>query len=85
MKRSGAFGALLTAALLAASTIWVGTAAAANPVPGDPTITLSINDSTAGGSYDQVFEVAYSGTTTTAPRSTSTCPRAASATRASMG
>jgi Immune inhibitor A-like, MAM domain len=63
MKRSGALGALITAALLAASTIWVGTAAAANPVPGDPTITLSINDSTAGGSYDQVFERAYAGVT----------------------
>jgi len=63
MKRSGAFGALLTAVLLAASTIWVGTVAAADPAPGDPTITLSINDSTAGGSYDQVFEKAYAGVT----------------------
>jgi len=32
-------------------------------VPGAPTITVPINDSTAGGTYDQVFERAYGGTT----------------------
>ena len=31
--------------------------------PGDPIITLPINDSEAGGTYDQDFTQAYSGTT----------------------
>lgn len=65
MKLNRAPGALLTAALLAASTIWVGTVAAATPAPGDPIITVSINDSAAGGSYDQAFERAYAGVTDT--------------------
>ena len=34
MKRSGTIGALVSAALLAAGSIWVGTAAAADPSPG---------------------------------------------------
>ncbi|MDH4143235.1 MAG: immune inhibitor A, partial [Chloroflexota bacterium] len=38
---------------------------AATPAPGDPTITLSLNDSAAGGSYEQEFEIAYSGLTGT--------------------
>lgn len=63
MKRSGAFSALTAAALLAASSIWVSTAVAAGPAPGDPIITISLNDSAAGGSYDQAFERAYAGVT----------------------
>jgi Immune inhibitor A-like, MAM domain len=63
MKRVGANGALITAALLAASSIWVTAVVAAGPAPGDTVMTLSINDSTAGGSYDQDFQKAYSNTT----------------------
>lgn len=55
------------AASLAASVI--GTAAPAvmgsSGSPGDATITITINDSHAGGSYDQIFDLAYSNTTTT--------------------
>jgi immune inhibitor InhA-like protein len=32
-------------------------------VPGEPTLTLPINDSEAGGTYDQEFERVYAGTT----------------------
>jgi Immune inhibitor A peptidase M6 len=63
MKRLGAFGAFVTAALLAASSIWVSTAVAAGPALGDPIITISLNDSYAGGSYLQDFEKAYAGVT----------------------
>jgi len=64
MKRSGAFGALVTATLLVASSIWVSTALAANPTPGDAIMSISLNDSTAGGSYLQTFERAYAGVST---------------------
>ena len=37
--------------------------AAASGVPGDPTITLPINDSEAGGTYDEQFTRVYAGTT----------------------
>ena len=57
------------AAALAASTIATTAAApaamASSGSPGDPTITITINDSHAGGSYDQVFERVYANTTTT--------------------
>jgi hypothetical protein len=39
-------------------------AAATTGDPGDPTITVDINDSTAGGTYEQEFERVYAGTTT---------------------
>ena len=32
--------------------------------PGDPTLTVPINDSTAGGTYDQEFQRAFAGTST---------------------
>jgi hypothetical protein len=55
------------AAALGASVI--GTAApaamASSGSPGDATIEITINDSHAGGSYDQTFDLAYSNTTTT--------------------
>lgn len=47
-------------ALLAMSP--VASAAPLN-VPGEPTLTLPINDSEAGGTYDQEFERAYAGAT----------------------
>jgi hypothetical protein len=56
------------AAALAASAIGTTAAPAAmasSGSPGDPTITITINDSHAGGSYDQVFERAYANETTT--------------------
>ena len=40
-------------------------ALASSGSPGDPEIVITINDSHAGGSYDQVFELAYSNTTPT--------------------
>lgn len=58
---------VMMAAALGVSAI--GTAApaalASSGSPGDPTITITINDSHAGGSYDQVFEKVYDNTTTT--------------------
>ena len=55
------------AAALAASAIGTTAAPAAmasSGSPGDPTITITINDSHAGGSYDQVFTRAYANETT---------------------
>ena len=40
-----------------------GTAVASSGSPGDAQITITIIDSHAGGSYDQVFEKAYANTT----------------------
>ncbi|MFE5293175.1 hypothetical protein ACFQ8T_13450 [Isoptericola sp. NPDC056618] len=56
---SGAGALLLTAAASLPAV------AAADPenLPGDDVITLPINDSAAGGTYDQDFDRAYSGTT----------------------
>ena len=58
---------LLMAAALATSVIGTGAPAAmaSSGTPGDPTIVITINDSHAGGSYDQTFDLAYSNTTTT--------------------
>jgi hypothetical protein len=41
-----------------------GTAMASSGSPGDDTIVITITDSHAGGSYDQVFEKVYANTTT---------------------
>ena len=41
----------------------VGPVPLAAAAPGDPTMTLPINDSTAGGTYDQDFTRVYSGAT----------------------
>ena len=41
-----------------------GTALASSGSPGDATITITINDEHAGGSYDQTFEKVYDNTTT---------------------
>ena len=41
-----------------------GTALASSGSPGDDEIVITITDSHAGGSYDQVFEKAYANTTT---------------------
>jgi hypothetical protein len=51
------------AAVLAVVGLGSPAMAAASGSPGDPTITVPINDSTAGGTYDQDFEQAYAGTT----------------------
>ena len=55
---------VLLAAALVVSTLGIAAPAAmaSSGSPGDPTITITINDSHAGGSYDQVFELAYSNT-----------------------
>ena len=58
---------ILMAGALAAASIGTTVAPVAAETmgdPGDPTITVDINDSTAGGTYEQVFERAYVGTTT---------------------
>ena len=52
---------MLVAAALAAMLLGAGNAGAATP--GDPTIPVPINDSTAGASYTQTFIRVYSGTT----------------------
>ena len=41
------------------------TGIASSGSPGDQTIVITINDSHAGGSYDQAFELAYDNTTQT--------------------
>jgi len=41
-----------------------GTTLASSGSPGDDTIVITINDSHAGGSYDQTFEKVYANTTT---------------------
>ena len=58
---------VLMAAALGASTIATAAPAvmASSGSPGDATITITINDSHAGGSYDQVFERVYANTTDT--------------------
>jgi immune inhibitor InhA-like protein len=58
---------ILMAGALAAGSIGTAVApvaAATTGDPGDPTITVDINDSTAGGTYEQEFERVYAGTTT---------------------
>jgi hypothetical protein len=56
---------LATVALVAALFGAAAPAAlASSGSPGDDTIVVTINDSEAGGSYDQVFVKAYAGTTT---------------------
>jgi len=52
--------AVLLAALVAATALGAADALAA---PGDPTITVPINDSTAGVTYQQTFVRVFSGTT----------------------
>jgi hypothetical protein len=52
--------ALLVAVVVAALALGAGNAFAA---PGDPMITVPINDSTAGVTYQQTFDLAFSGTT----------------------
>ena len=53
------------AAVLGASAIGITAPAviASSGSPGDETIVITINDSFAGGSYDQVFELAYENET----------------------
>jgi hypothetical protein len=56
---------LTTAALIGALVGSTAPAAlASSGSPGDATIDITINDSEAGGSYDQTFEKVYAGTTT---------------------
>jgi hypothetical protein len=57
---------VLMAAALVVSTLGIAAPAiASSGSPGDETIVITINDSHAGGSYDQVFELAYDGATPT--------------------
>lgn len=56
-----ASGAAAIALTLAGAAL--GPVSSAAAAPGDPTITLPINDSAAGGTYDQDFTRVYSGTT----------------------
>jgi hypothetical protein len=56
---------LMVAALVVSTLGIAAPAIASSGSPGDPTITITINDSHAGGSYDQVFELAYDNTTPT--------------------
>lgn len=58
------FSAALSAGLALALLTLAPTASAAPlNVPGEPTLTLPINDSEAGGTYDQEFVRAYAGAT----------------------
>ena len=54
---------LMSLVLIAGTLAYASPALADAPAPGDLTITLSINDSAAGGSYNQDFERAYDGVT----------------------
>ena len=55
----------MAAALVVSTLGIVAPAMASSGSPGDPEIVITINDSHAGGSYDQVFELAYDGATPT--------------------
>ena len=57
----------LMMAALVGSTLGIAAPAfaASSGSPGDPTIVIAINDSHAGGTYDQVFELAYENATST--------------------
>ena len=57
-----ALGALLVVAMTA-SLMGASSAQAADPSPGDATITVPINDSFAGGTYQVEFEKVFAGTT----------------------
>jgi hypothetical protein len=60
------FGLLTATALLAGLFGTTASAAlASSGSPGDATIVITINDSEAGGSYDQTFELVYDNATTT--------------------
>src|SRR4051794_32895991 len=66
LLRRRAFGVLLggaTALTLATAIAAPASAAGAAGSPGDDVLTLPINDSEAGGTYDQDFQRAYAGTT----------------------
>jgi hypothetical protein len=65
LPRSATGTALISAAALALVATSVAPAVADDHLnlPGEPTITLPINDSEAGGTYDQDFVQAYGGTT----------------------
>src|SRR5690606_20350879 len=58
---------LLTVALATSAVAITATpvAGANTGDPGDPTITVDLNDSHAGGTYEETFELAYSNATTT--------------------
>ncbi|WP_460775126.1 hypothetical protein [Microbacterium sp. GXF7504] len=64
-QRSAIGGALTGAAVLALVATSVAPAVADDHenLPGEPTVTLPINDSAAGGTYDQDFTRAYAGAT----------------------
>ncbi|HEY0696292.1 MAG TPA: hypothetical protein VGD43_00600, partial [Micromonospora sp.] len=64
LKRPSQFAALIAGTTALAFTAW--SPALANDhenLPGEPTITLPINDSEAGGTYNQDFVKVYSNTT----------------------
>ena len=63
-RRVVAAGAALALGTLATIGLAVAPAAAHTVgEPGDLTMSVHLNDSAAGGSYHQVFERAYAGTT----------------------
>jgi hypothetical protein len=63
-RRRGLAAALVGATALAVTAVaWPAQAEAVNDLPGDPSITVPINDSAAGGTYNQVFTRAYANTT----------------------
>lgn len=62
-RTSGTIACGTAAIALTLAGAALGPAPLAAAAPGDPTMTLPINDSAAGGTYDQDFTRAYSGTT----------------------
>lgn len=66
LKARSTIGAMIGAVAAATLVAAVATPASADDhenLPGEPTITLPINDSEAGGTYDQDFTRAYAGVT----------------------
>ena len=61
--RRAAAAAISGVAALAMVATAVAPASAAAGIPGEPTITVPINDSEAGGTYDQAFTRVYANTT----------------------
>ncbi len=58
-----AAGLTAGATLVAMAGLGVPAGAVSSGTPGDPTIVLDVNDSAAGGTYEETFKQVYAGTT----------------------
>ena len=63
MTRVHAWRLLIAVGAVMVGTMLLGAGQALAATAGDPTLTVPIDDSESGASYDQVFSLAYSGAT----------------------